>query len=1249
MANDPDTTILMDTTPGVESLELPLREIRGLDVSIDIPLLQGEFDVRQLSLPIPVAIWAVDVPGRRLQALSPSAASLYGIPLSELAARPQLLFECMLDEDGRSWAGFLLDLDAEGQTSRVFRIRRGDGEERWVFGRASLVRDEDGAPLRIDGVVQDVNEQVVARAIAGIAGPESMLLADLMPGMVFEIDLDGYVRHANGNALEAFGYTVDDLAGGLHAFELVAPEYRADLDDYFKRTLAGHPASRREFVLRRRNGSELFGLGQATAVLRGDEVVGLRGVLLDVTDVKRAEFDQQYRQDRLARQKVAFERIAMDPLLHEGDLNDALSRICEIAAEALAAERVVYSELDPSAECLRTTCPCGTSEPAEGLARICARQYPEYYKAVTGSLVVDVACARTDPRTRELAEAHLVPRGVTSYLAAAVRLDGEVSGVVACEHVGPARTWNAEETAFLVAVAEQVSHQIERSSRRRTERDLEMFKAIADHASYGVIVTDTAGRMLYLNNAYAAMHQVRSEDVLGGHYSVFHTAEQVAEIESHNATLRDDGGYLAREIWHRRADGTVFPTLMNTSVVREASGRARFIAATAYDVSDRKRQDEALQEERRRLKTLIASLPGMVFRIRNEPDWPVEYLSDGSFELTGWRPEELTGNREVRHMDVVHPDDQPMVWAAMEEALANNRPYEVEYRITTRAGRIKWVWEQGLGVYENGELVAAEGFVTDIDERIRQQQDLRLKQFTLDHVNDAVLWITEDGRIIDANATACSIYGCSQARLRELDIFELTPEYTRDTWSDQWRHLREFGRLRKENVHQLADGRVVPVEVSANLLHFEDRELMCALVRDITARKRAEEHIRELNRGLEQRVSDRTRQLSESRERYRLLIESLRDRYIFYSLDRHGEFSYVSPSIVSVLGLGGDRFSVADLNGIVTEEQMEFLVEHTTEALRGHEQPHFEITARHGDGTQRVFEVLQVPVLDGEGRVVSVEGIAHDITSHKQNLDMIQEQQDQLLHAEKMAALGRMVAGVTHEVNTPVGLGVTAASHLQGRLATLTGAYEAQTMKRSDLESFLSEADETVRIILGNLDKAVELIQGFKGVAVDQSDEAVRRFDLKRYLEELILNLRPELKRTQHEVRLDCPEGIEVDSTPGALSQVVTNLVMNSLIHGFADRDRGLIRIEAAVEGDAVRIVYRDDGAGMTEEVRRQMFEPFFTTRRGEGGSGLGMHVVYTSITHSLGGTIACESSPGHGVRFEIEFPLSHRSRHDDA
>jgi len=248
--------------------------------------------------------------------------------------------------------------------------------------------------------------------------------------------------------------------------------------------------------------------------------------------------------------------------------------------------------------------------------------------------------------------------------------------------------------------------------------------------------------------------------------------------------------------------------------------------------------------------------------------------------------------------------------------------------------------------------------------------------------------------------------------------------------------------------------------------------------------------------------------------------------------------------------------------------------------------------------------------------------------------------QQQLVETEKMASLGGLVAGVAHEINTPVGVAFTAASMLSGEAVTMGAAFRNGQLKKSSLEEFIHVAEESSRMILGNLERAAHLIQSFKQVAVDQSSDEVRSFTLGDYFSEVLLSLRPKLKKRAVEVIMDCQEGLVIRSHPGAWSQILTNLVMNSLTHGYEDGDEGEINISAQNVGGKLNVIYSDDGRGMDEATRKRVFDPFFTTRRGSGGSGLGMHIVFNLVNQTLGGHVKLESEPDAGVRIEIVVPI---------
>ena len=299
-----------------------------------------------------------------------------------------------------------------------------------------------------------------------------------------------------------------------------------------------------------------------------------------------------------------------------------------------------------------------------------------------------------------------------------------------------------------------------------------------------------------------------------------------------------------------------------------------------------------------------------------------------------------------------------------------------------------------------------------------------------------------------------------------------------------------------------------------------------------------------------------------------------------------------------------------------------------------------EVHALRRDGS--LYDVslsVSAVTLRGEGHYI---GIIRNISDRKAAEAALAKAQQNLLEAEKMAALGGLVAGVAHEINTPVGVGVTAISHLALQATAFSDRYRAGEMKRSDLEQFLTTCNEATAIIETNLERASQLIRSFKEIAVDQTGDDVREIVLGDYINQVLTSLRPKLKQRPITVSVDIdPADLRVRLQPGGLSQVVTNLVMNSLTHGFEPEAQGEIRLAASLVGDALELVYADTGKGMSAEIVERIFDPFFTTKRGAGGSGLGMHIVYNLLTQKYGGQIRCESAPGKGTRFIMHIPRS--------
>lgn len=255
-------------------------------------------------------------------------------------------------------------------------------------------------------------------------------------------------------------------------------------------------------------------------------------------------------------------------------------------------------------------------------------------------------------------------------------------------------------------------------------------------------------------------------------------------------------------------------------------------------------------------------------------------------------------------------------------------------------------------------------------------------------------------------------------------------------------------------------------------------------------------------------------------------------------------------------------------------------------------------------------------------------------------LEKLVRAQEDMVESEKLASLGRIVAGVAHELNTPIGNALTVASTVNDSLRPLIVEFEAGSVRKSTLAA-AAKSDAGLNILMRNLEKAAKMIANFKQVAVDQTSEQRREFDLADVTEEVLSTLGPSINKSGQHVVTDLAPDLRCDSFPGPYGQVLTNLITNALMHAFPGERRGgrvTVRTEPAGPHE-VRLIVEDDGAGMTAEVKRRIFDPFFTTSMGRGGSGLGMNICQGFVNRVLGGTIRVESALGSGSRFTVEFP----------
>ncbi len=349
-----------------------------------------------------------------------------------------------------------------------------------------------------------------------------------------------------------------------------------------------------------------------------------------------------------------------------------------------------------------------------------------------------------------------------------------------------------------------------------------------------------------------------------------------------------------------------------------------------------------------------------------------------------------------------------------------------------------------------------------------------------------------------------------------------------------------------------------------------------------------------------------------------------------------------------------------------------FFAARDREAMEAGKPTYSENDIRHAQsGAVLHYETIKAPIVDSDGKCLGLLGIGRDITDRKRAqeelealnhqledrvltrthdlersnaelkdaMQVLQRTQSELVQGEKLASLGRMVSGVAHELNTPIGNALTIGSTLADQMRRMHLAMDSNQLKRSELSGFLREGAEAVDVLERALAQASHLVASFKQVSADQQSEQRRHFDLATSVDEILAILRPGMRGMAIRLESSVPAGIAMDSYPGLLAQVLSNLVTNAKMHAFEGQTQGQVLIESQEQGDQVSLFIRDNGQGIPEEIRSRIFDPFFTTRMGRGGTGLGLSIVHGIVTQGLGGSIRVDYAMAQGTCFVVTIP----------
>lgn len=556
------------------------------------------------------------------------------------------------------------------------------------------------------------------------------------------------------------------------------------------------------------------------------------------------------------------------------------------------------------------------------------------------------------------------------------------------------------------------------------------------------------------------------------------------------------------------------------------------------------------------------------------------------------------------------------------------------------------------------------------DVRARKRANQALRQSTSNYTalfnssNDSIL--VRDGadlRLLEANPRFYSLYGYTADEALKLapgDLSSGVPPYTGDEIERRLQLAKTEGMQTFPWQSRRKDGSLFWSEVSITCHRHGEQLRLVSTTRDITERKLLETQTQAFQNLITQMfqnlpvavfaVDTQHRVSFWNAEMERLTGRSAAEMVGSTEVWR-GVYNQPRSVLVDAVLEGWDATSLARLHAGEV---------HASELVAGalESEGLFPATDRR---PERWLRFCAAPLRDPEGRLIGAIESIIDFTRLKQaqfELEQLNQQLEQrvdartrelqmamgqLLQSEKLAALGSLVAGVAHELNTPIGNAVSSASTLTAVARELGADLQSGAARRSEVLAKIERLREAGELTQRNAERAAKLIGEFKLVAVDQTSMRRREFDLLDLARDTLAMLAPTLRGTGCRTVLDIPHGIVMDSYPGALEQIITNLAGNAVLHGFASGEAGTLRLGAHVDDESVVLHVSDDGRGMDAETSRHVFEPFFTTALGRGGSGLGLYVVYNLATGALGGSIKLVTAPGQGSRFEMRLPLRAR------
>ncbi len=709
------------------------------------------------------------------------------------------------------------------------------------------------------------------------------------------------------------------------------------------------------------------------------------------------------------------------------------------------------------------------------------------------------------------------------------------------------------------------------------------------------------------------------------------------------------------------------------------------------DITDEKNLLTELSQSEARLKEAENTAHIGYYEFDMEKRVPV--WSEETFKIFGFNPDTDNEPNLDEYMNYLHEEDRDRVYKQIKESVMNLDDFIIEHKILTKNKKTKYVYCIGK-VRKDKETgtIKIFGTIQDITEQKVLSQKLtqsEIKYKTLfESANDAILVMDKD-TVVDCNSKALDIYLCnSKDEIIGKRPMDFSPDVQPDGTTSMEKSLEKINASLKEGGQvfewkaKRKNGELFDTEVSLNNFFIDGKIHVLSIVRDISGRRR-----------LEQDIIDSQKQLSS-------IIDSIRGIFYRCLINENWTMEYISKGCYRLTGYKDEDFYNNNItfNDIIYEDDRQFVRAEIYKAIK--KGKHFELEYRivtsdkeikwvwekgkkinyagksylegyiaditdnklYKQRIERINLELEEKVeertseleasneeLEGTNEELSMLNEEYEATNEElrntnyemeKTLDELRETQSQLVESEKMSALGELVSGVAHEINTPLGIAVTSSSHICSNLQKYHKLYTNDDMTHEDLVRFFEFTQELAQMIKTNLNRVANLVNSFKQISVDQSVKDKRKFKVKKYIEHILISMHSKIKKTNHKINVNADDDIEINSYPDAFFQIITNLVNNSLIHGFENIKEGKVDITLNKTKTELILIYKDNGIGIKKYNLSKVFDPFYTTKRNQGGTGLGLNIIYNIVVQKLRGKITCDSSPGKGVSFHIVIPL---------